>query len=344
MTPDATAELVKRLAAEVGFSRVGIAHAGPLPAAWANYTTWLSRGYGGSMAYLQRHAEQRADVRTLLPEARSVICVAVSYHRRGERHAASSPPAPTGRTAMYARGRDYHTVLYEMLHDLDQRLRAATQTPFESRVCVDTAPVLERELARQAGLGWIGKHTLILDRRLGSYLFLGELLTTLEMIADEPVTDHCGTCTRCLDACPTDAFPQPHVLDAARCIAYLTIENRDPTPPAPASENHEWVFGCDICQQVCPYNRQAPDGTQPDIMAHLLPAELDLVKLTQLRSGAYRRLVRDTAARRASRQMWRRNASIVLRNQQTAKSESHGEKDRPHGDSNPGRRREKPVS
>jgi epoxyqueuosine reductase len=203
-----------------------------------------------------------------------------------------------------------------MLQELVERLRQELDEPFEARVCVDTAPLLERELARAAGLGWIGKNTCLLHERLGSYLLLGEVLTTLELEPDNPVPDRCGNCTRCLDACPTKAFPAPFQLDASRCISYFTIEHRGEVPAEFHAGIGDWVFGCDICQQVCPFNAKAPAATHPEITEDRIPARLNLLDLLNLGSADYRRLTKDTAARRATRQVWRRNAAIALGNAQ----------------------------
>ncbi|HUU97774.1 MAG TPA: tRNA epoxyqueuosine(34) reductase QueG [Phycisphaerae bacterium] len=323
MLPSAKTRRVKTLAAAVGFDRVGITHAGPVQSV-AYYRVWLAAGHAGTMGYLRRNVEIRAEPARLLPEARSIICVALNYGRP-EPGAPSlarqgvgdgSPHPPTGRVAQYARGRDYHLVMRGMLRELVERLRQDLNGPFEARVCGDTTPLLERELARAAGLGWIGKNTCLLHERLGSYLFLGEVLTTLELEPDSPVPDRCGTCTRCLDACPTKAFPAPYQLDASRCISYFTIEHRGEV----AAEFHagigDWVFGCDICQQVCPFNAKAPPATHPEIVEDRIPARLNLLDLLNLGSADYRRLTENTAARRATRHMWRRNAGIALRNAQ----------------------------
>jgi epoxyqueuosine reductase len=316
MDPIATTALVKSTARDIGFDRVGITRPGPAPTA-DYYRSFLQAGYAGTMDYLYRNADIRTAASELLPGAQAVICVALNYKRP---QTASPPPAtpPTGRVAQYARGRDYHAVLHRMLAELAARLHAAIATPFTTRACVDTAPVLERDLAFQAGLGWFGKNTMILHQDLGSYFFLGELFTTLPLVPDQPMSDHCGTCTRCLDACPTAAFPAPRVLDASRCISYLTIEHRDTIDPELAARMDDWVFGCDICQQVCPFNRKAPAGRQPELMADQLPERLDLLELVQLRSGDYKRLTRHSATRRASRPMWRRNAEIALANRRRA--------------------------
>jgi epoxyqueuosine reductase len=244
-----------------------------------------------------------------------VICVALSYRRVEPPREHTGPEGPpTGRIAQYARGRDYHVVMRAMLEELVSRLRARLGEPFQARVFVDTGPLLERGLAWAAGLGWIGKNTCLLHQKLGSYLFLGEVITTLELVPDQASADRCGGCTRCLDACPTGALLGPYRLDASRCISYLTIEHRSEVPDELHTAMSDWVFGCDICQEVCPYNAKAPAGRQPEIMVEQIPARLGLLDLLSLRSGEYRRLTKESATRRASRRMWRRNAAIALGN------------------------------
>jgi len=321
MTPARKTARAKALARAVGFDLVGVAPAQPLAGA-LYYKKWLALGYGGSMGYLARDVETRVDPRRLLPGARSVICGAVRYRRAdgwelrrpGASPAGLAGPSPLGRVAQYARGRDYHRVLRRLFEALLDRLRAEWQEPFEARVCVDSGPVLERELAALAGLGWIGRNTCLLNATHGSYLLLGEAVTTLELEPDEPVAERCGRCTRCLDACPTGALRAPGELDARRCLAYLTIEHRGLIAEEFHAAQGHWVYGCDTCQQVCPYNARAPLGTQPDINADVLPAWLPLTDLSRLRASAHRRLTRGTAAGRARAAAWRRNAVIALAN------------------------------
>ncbi len=311
MSPAERSELARRLGRSIGFDLVGFARAAPVATA-AHYRDWLAAGYGGSMAYLARHADLRADPRGLLENARSVIATAVSYRRPEIEHGA--PGALSGRVAQYARGADYHAVMRRMLRRLISDLRTHLEEPFEAREFVDTGPLLERALGAAAGLGWIGKNTLLLHQRLGSFVFLGEIVTDLELAPDPLQTDHCGTCTRCLEACPTGAFAAPRVLDSTRCIAYLTIEHRSAFSQDAQRATSEWVFGCDVCQDVCPFNADAPAATQPEIAAERIPARLDLPKLAALTPRDYRALVRDTAADRANRSMWRRNALAALGN------------------------------
>ena len=320
MTPDEKARLVKRLAQEAGFDRAGITAPESSPHA-AYYRDWLARGYAGSMSWLRRNVPQRENPALLLPGTRSIVVVALNYRRAED----APGDEPSGRVAQYARGRDYHEVLHERLAQLAAAMREALPEAFECRACVDTAPLLERDLAASAGVGWVGKNTLILDQRLGSYLFLGELLTTLELTPDAPISDHCGSCTRCLDACPTQAFPEPYRMDASRCIAYLTIERRQDAPEALRAAIGDWVFGCDICQDVCPFNSRAPLGNDADLAQPRIAGRIPLQKLTDMTAGDYRRLTRGTAARRATRAMWQRNARLALENVQRRLTSADGD-------------------
>ncbi|MBL8877957.1 MAG: tRNA epoxyqueuosine(34) reductase QueG [Phycisphaerales bacterium] len=304
--------MLKSIGARLGFDLVGATPAEPLERA-TYYRQWLAAGHHGEMSYLARNAELRNDPKSLLPGARSIISVAMNYFREDEGDQAHVGEE-TGRVARYARGRDYHIVLRERLTSLAEQLREAFNEPFESRVCVDTAPLLEREVARLAGIGWIGKNTCVLNNKLGSYLFLGELLITLEFAPDSPMPDHCGSCTRCLDACPTQAFAGPYKLDARRCISYWTIEHRGDVPEPDARGIGDWLFGCDICQEVCPFNTRAPITPHAEFRETLVPARIPLAKVIDLRSSAWKRMTLASAAGRATRRMWQRNAAIVAAN------------------------------
>ncbi len=298
---------------------VGVARAEPIARAEA-YREWLARGRAGSMDYMHRHAEMRVDPRKLLPGAKSIIVVADSYRQPRDLEARNDEAPsnePRGRVARYAWGRDYHRVLKKKLHRLADALHEATEKPIETRVCVDTAPMIEREVAARAGIGWIGKNTLVLHPDLGSYFFLGEILTTLELAPSPPVTDHCGSCTQCLDACPTGAFPAPYEMDASRCISYLTIEHRHDIDPELQAQMGDWVFGCDICQEVCPFNRKPPvtpeEAYLPSSRFPLAPKPT-IETLLQLDEDTYDRALRGSAMRRATRDMLIRNAEIAAKN------------------------------
>lgn len=321
---------------DLGFALAGVADASP--GRWAReFKAWLAAGKQGSMAYLERNAEERLDPGRVLPGARSVVMVADRYATRGEApqsRADELPASPRGRIARYARGTDYHVVIKKRLHALCDALRV--RFPGAAfRAFVDTAPVLERELAARAGLGWIGKHTLLIHPKQGSWMLLGGVLTTLELeppVEQEVVADHCGTCTRCIDACPTDAIT-PYSVDASRCVSYLTIERRGPIDPALHEGIGDWLFGCDVCQEVCPHNG-GKAAKQPATAGELRGKAAHEEELTRVRDE-YRaerdsfdllevlgwtaadrsRELSGSSMKRATLDMFRRNALIVLGNE-----------------------------
>jgi len=246
---EATA-LVKRLAQEQGFLSVGISKAEFMEPETRRLEEWLNNGYHGKMGYMENHFDKRVDPTKLVPGAKSVISLSYNYYNPAKQEDVLAP-----KISMYAFGEDYHHVVKDKLFTLIDDLREQIGE-INGRCFVDSAPVLERDWARRSGLGWIGKHTLLLSKQKGSYFFLAELITDLELEHDQPVQDHCGTCTNCIDACPTDAIGDDgYVLDASKCISYLTIELRDEIPSAFRDKMEGWMFGCDICQQVCPWNR-----------------------------------------------------------------------------------------
>jgi epoxyqueuosine reductase len=261
------------------------------------------------MAYMRRHAQARRDPTSILPEVRSVVMVGMSYAERGAQES-----APRAQVARYARGEDYHDVLRQRLGRLLEWVQAEVPG-CRGRGVVDTAPLLERDFARRAGLGWFGKNTMLLNKRLGSYFFLGALLLDLELRPDPPhEASHCGTCTACLDACPTQAFTGPGWLDSRRCISYLTIELRGPVPPELRRPVGNWLFGCDVCQEVCPWNRKAPPGAEPAFEARPGLEAIDPTELLGLTEEEFRRRFRGTALMRTKRRGLLRNAAIVLGN------------------------------
>jgi epoxyqueuosine reductase len=314
MSPSEITALVKALAAEQGFCRTGIASAGSLSRA-DYYRRWLAAGRHGRMTYLVRNAEVRLDPVRLLNGARSLVVVAHPYAQTAP---AKPDDQPRGRVSRYAWGRDYHRVVKRKLFAICDRLRAEVPQPFVVRVCVDTAPLIEREWAARAGVGWIGKNTMVLDPRLGSYFFLGVVVTTLELVPDAPIRDHCGTCTRCLQACPTAAFPAPYEMDAARCISYLTIELREAIPERFHAAMGDWVFGCDVCQQVCPYNHKAVPEHDSAYAIREPGAFPPLGELLEWREEDYRAILKGSAMKRATLGMLKRNAAIALRNLKAA--------------------------
>jgi epoxyqueuosine reductase len=310
MDPSAAAERVRELAREAGFELSGIATLTPA-ATGAAYGRWLERGDQAGMAWMERHRALRHDPRGLLPGARSALVVGLRYAPL-----AGEPAPPAGsiwpRVARYARGRDYHLVLRERLERVAGALRA--QFPeAATRACVDTAPLLERELAARAGLGAVGKNTNLLHPRFGSWFLLGELLTTLDLAPDAPLADLCGDCTRCLDACPTGALPAPYRLDANRCLSYWTIEHRGEIAEAYREHVAEHLFGCDVCQEVCPWNAREPEpADEPELRLEGPRQELDLAGLLGLSAAGYRRAFHGSAMMRARREGLRRNAAYAL--------------------------------
>jgi epoxyqueuosine reductase len=251
-----SARSIKSRAKSLGFDACGIAPAADLPEL-AAFPDWLKRGYAGSMTYLHRSAVRRADVRRVLPSARTVVATATVYNTRRP-YSTECVDRARGHVARYAWGDDYHEVIGGRLEALLSWMREESPEPFEARVCVDTGPVQERVYARHAGIGWIGKNTCVISPELGSWILLGEILCSLPLDVDRPALDQCGTCTLCLEACPTQALVAPGVLDATRCVSYLTIEQRREIPQdlRPGVGSH--VYGCDVCQEVCPWNQAAP--------------------------------------------------------------------------------------
>jgi epoxyqueuosine reductase len=319
LTLSALAAAVKRRARELGFDLVGIAPAGPSPR--AEYVRgWIEDGRGGSMEYLARRLDERTDPAVYLPGARSVVCVALNYHARLE-----PPPAEErahhGRVARYALGDDYHEVIKTRLHALADWMREVAPEA-RTRACVDTAPVLERELAARAGIGWVGKHTGVLNADAGSWLLLGEIVTTLPLPPDEAATDHCGTCTRCIDACPTGAITAPYQLDARRCISYLTIEHRGEIAPEFHGPIGDWLYGCDVCQDVCPHNRGAPAAEDPALLPRFPTGSLDVREVMTWTDDDYRAKLKGSAMKRVKLPLLQRNARIVSGNLHRLASDS----------------------
>jgi epoxyqueuosine reductase len=312
MHPKNATDHIKRLADSVGFDKVGIARAGP--AGRRSYIeAWLSRGYNGSMEYLNRNLDTRLDPRRLLNGAASVIVVAVSYHQRTPEPVRDG--RPRGRIAMYAWGDDYHMVVKAKLFRLADLMREELPGPFATRACVDTAPLLERAWAETAGIGWIGKNTMVIHTQLGSHFVLGALVTTLELEPDEPAANRCGTCTACVDACPTQALSAPYRMNASRCISYLTIEHRSDIDEALRPCMGDWIFGCDVCQEVCPHNRHATMTSEPRFAIRPPAPEPLLGDLLGWTPEEHRRRWRGSAVKRATPAMLVRNASIALWNE-----------------------------
>ena len=308
---------VGQIARELGFARAAVVPV-EAPRRHALYASWLAAGHGGEMAYLAspEHVGARGDLRALLATARSLVVVALAYERTDP-----VPPAVLlrGRIARYARGEDYHLVMRDKLVALADRLAGELGGPVASRPCVDSAPVLEREWAERGGLGFVAKNTMLIAPGIGSYVVLGELLVDAELAVTapaEPPKQRCGTCRSCLDACPTGAFVDAYVLDARRCISYLTIEHHGVIPRELRPAIGTWVFGCDVCQEVCPFNAGKAEAVVDPLLAprtheHALP---DLIALAHKGANQWRHFVKRTALRRVPHDVLLRNVAVALGN------------------------------
>jgi len=300
------------MALDAGFAAAGVCRAEPTR--WADeMRDWLARGRHGEMGYLEDDLAVRLDPAKLLEGGRSVLMVADLYSTRGDEDAHETG---AGRIARYARGRDYHRVVKKRLHAMADRLRERYPGS-EFRSFVDTAPIVERELAARCGIGWVGKHTLIINPRLGSWMLLGGFVTTLELEPPESqvsVTDHCGTCTRCIEACPTDAIT-PYSVDASRCISYLTIEHRSPIDPEFHSPIGDWLVGCDICQEVCPHNSpRTGDVGERHEAYEPKRSGFDLLEVLGWNEADRRSAFETSPMKRVNLAMIKRNAVIVAGN------------------------------
>jgi epoxyqueuosine reductase len=309
VTPGTLAAAAKALARKLGFDACGIADLAPSATA-AALDRWLGRAYHGEMRYMERQAAVRRQPARAWADARSAVVVLHNYWQ------ADAGPAPgRGRVARYALGDDYHAVLRVKLERLGGGLVAAAGAG-RYRAYVDAGPLPERELAQRAGLGWFGKNTMLIHPRIGSFTFIGVLLTDLVLARDQPFeADRCGTCRRCLDACPTQSFPEPRMLDASRCISYLTIEARSPVPDALKSTVGDWLFGCDVCQDVCPWNvRFADETAEPRYRARPAAEWPTLQTIAAMTERQFDEAFRATALVRAGRDSLARNATVVIEN------------------------------
>jgi epoxyqueuosine reductase len=296
---------VKRKARDLGFDLVGIARAEPLEGEGARLAEWLGRGHHATMGWMERTAARRADPRLHLPSVRSIVCVAANYFTP---HRHEGAPG-TGKVSRYAWGDDYHDVVGDRLRDLKAWLEAEVPG-VEAKIAVDSSPVMDKAWAARAGLGWIGKHSNLITRDLGSWVFLGELLVSVDLDADdERVEDHCGTCTACIDACPTAAIVEPYVVASNRCISYLTIELRDETLPLGTAG---WVYGCDVCQDVCPWNRFERETAEPRFAPRPGLVEPALAPLTRLSQEEFSERFRRSPIKRTKLAGLTRNARSIL--------------------------------
>ncbi len=302
---------IKKWALSLGFEKVGIAPAEKLDQESQRLQEWLSRGYQGTMSWMERNVDKRSDPHAILPNAKSVIVVAKNYYA-DVKH---SNDNQTGKISRYAWGDDYHEILLDRLARLLELIRT-DKADAHGMVYVDTGPVMEKAWAQKAGIGWQGKHTNIITQDFGSWVFLGEIIVDFELDYDIPATDHCGSCTLCIDACPTQAITEPYVVDSNRCISYLTIEHRGEIAEEQCEQFDRWIYGCDICQDVCPWNKKFSQETST---AEFQPRDWNIApKLTEVAGMSiqeFQRRFKKSPIKRAKHAGLTRNAEVVLKAQ-----------------------------
>lgn len=316
MTFSERTRLLKEEAYRLGFDFVGIARAEQMTEEAHRLEAWLNQGAHGQMHYMENHFEKRIDPRQLVPGARSVVSLMYNYHTAEEQEDTTAP-----KISKYAYGKDYHFVIKRKLKDLLAYLRQEIGA-VEGRCFVDSAPVLERDWAKRAGNGWVGKNTLLIHPKQGSYFFLAELIIDLDLEYDGPIKDYCGRCRRCIDACPTEAIaPEGYIVDGSKCISYFTIELKEAIPESYRGKFENWMFGCDICQEVCPWNRFSKPHAEPEFLPHE-----DLLKMTkrdwtEMTEEVFREVFRHSPVKRTKFQGLKRNIDFLTSREENREKE-----------------------
>jgi epoxyqueuosine reductase len=305
VTTTITNEIVIQKAKAVGFELVGFAKAEPLDKESKLLQEWLDKNYQAGMDYMDRNVEKRKNVKHILPKAKSVISLGLNYYTPDF----YSNDDTKGKVSRYAWGKDYHLIIWSMLDELEKELKKVDPA-FESISYVDTGPVMDKAWAVRAGLGWLGKHTNVINREIGSWFFIANILTNYEFNYSEPIPDFCGTCTACIDACPTNAIVQEYVLDANKCISYLTIENRGEISEEYKDKFDNWLFGCDICQDVCPWNQKFPVETLIKDF-HPQNKELTLNEVIEMNEEEFKEKFKTSPIKRAKFSGLKRNATFL---------------------------------
>jgi epoxyqueuosine reductase len=298
---------IKSISSQLGFSYCGISKAEFLEEEAPRLEEWLKRGYQGSMNYLENHFDKRLDPRLLVPGAKSVISLVYNYYP--EKDLAQENTSDL-KIAKYAYGEDYHFVIKDKLKDFLNKIQTEIGE-VSGRAFVDSAPVHERAWAKKSGIGWIGKNSLLINRSMGSFFFLAELIVDLELEYDGPIKDYCGTCTACMDACPTDAIPQPYVVDGSKCISYFTIELKEEIPTEVKGKFENWIFGCDICQDVCPWNSFSQPHTETRFHPHPDLEKMKSEDWKEITNDVFEKLFRKSAVKRTKLEGLKRNISFV---------------------------------
>ena len=298
-------QLIKRLAKQIGFSSCGISRARFLHEEEKNFEDWLKQGYQGTMSYLERNFDKRLDPTKLVPGAKSIISLTFNYFPTKKKFNDNS-----FLISKYAYGKDYHIIIKDKLKELFSQMKKEVGD-IEGRVFVDSAPIHERAWAKISGLGWIGKNSLLLNKKMGSYFFLAEIICDLDLEYDSTVSDHCGTCTKCIDACPTDAITQAQVVDANRCISYLTIENKNEIPKELSKSFNNYIFGCDICQDVCPWNKFSTSHNEREFLPKEELSKMSKKDWQELTYETFNKIFKNSAVKRTKFQGLKRNIKAV---------------------------------
>lgn len=309
-----TTQLVKSVATQLGFSYCGIAKAEFLAEEAPRFEAWLKRNYQGKMSYLENHFDKRLDPRLLVPGAKSIVSLIYNYYPEKD---LAKQIEGTLKISKYAYGEDYHRVIKDKLKLFIEQLEKEVGK-VEGRAFVDSVPVHERAWAKKAGLGWIGKNSLLLNKNMGSFFFLAELIVDLELEYDGPVKDYCGTCTACMDACPTEAIPEPYVVDGSKCISYFTIELKEEIPTEVKGKFDNWIFGCDICQDVCPWNSFSKPHQEPRFHPHPQLENMSSKEWEELTEDVFQNLFRNSAIKRTRYEGLKRNIRFIQSSQPSA--------------------------
>ena len=312
MSSEYLTKSIKDKALEIGFDLVGISPVGTFPENQF-YKEWLGRGFAGEMKYMEKEPEKREDIRKLFPEAKSVISCGLNYNT-GYPYSVKENDGQKGWISRYAWGEDYHEVMQRKLLILLEFIKGAAPQGVKARIYVDTGPLLERVYGKYSGIGWFGKNTCLINQKIGSWIFVGEIITSIELDYDSPSPDRCGTCTRCIDACPTGALLEPYVLDSRLCISYLTIEHRGMIPLEHRGKTGNNIFGCDICQDVCPWNRRAKVTDESSFKPRDGLYNPGLAALSQLTGEDFRRVFKGNTIKRARRNGLLRNIIVAMGN------------------------------
>ena len=306
-------ELVKQIAKKVGFELVGIAKAEAMTEAFEQYTEWISSGYHATMQYLEKNLEKRKDIRDILPGAESVIVLGMSYYTPHDHDQSDQE----GKISRYAWGADYHEILPKKMQEIVTVLENMNPMS-QHKIYVDTGPISEKQWARKAGIGWQGKNSNIISREIGSWFFLGVIITTIPLEYDAPIEDYCGTCTACLDACPTSAIIEPYKVDANKCISYWTIEAKPEKeiPPDISKHMEQWIYGCDICQDICPWNRFASESSQEEFHPRNMETTMSFQTILNMKQEDFSERFRKSPVKRTKLAGLQRNVHALIRHEE----------------------------